>query len=484
MMTSGRARRFQNNAELWRLHLLLPTRSIPSRISISIILSIILSTFMLSGCKKRDCEKRSAEAQIEIRLENLSNAEVFTTSVELNINGADVFSHTFPTATPIFVFEFKEYDQAPRELSIKARAVDEAGNLLGAGESQHVFSPDGCNLFVATIVGGKRSDAGPDGPGLDAGPDSPRRDMLLPIGDGANPTTYECQDPLDEYNSQRHACVRKNLTCNAVTLCPNDDYYCVGESCVCDNYLVCGYSCITSNDCPTDWVCHKGACREPAPCMDDDSMCPLGKECRWLSHDELPSWSPSALTEFWRCFTPSAQSGTLDPGQPCIKDADCKSNLCETSICLQRCTKNDDCPGALYCVLQYSHEGDFACVAQTPCDACVAPEKSCNEMLSLIIGAGEGCIGPPCKVTSDCLGTDCVYHDDASYRMSICTGESTDCTADEVQFGYLTTYCAVHTACYDNSACSTGYSCVKLYELSGSLSSPELISGFCARAVP
>jgi formylglycine-generating enzyme required for sulfatase activity len=122
-----------------------------------------------AGCRADRCKERPAEAQIDVRLEGLDLAEVAATEVVITLNDARVLVRRFDVPAPSFVFEFKEWNQPPRKIGIRATAFDAKGRAVGAGEATSEFSPDGCNRFGVTV---QRGNVKLDG----RAPDRPRPD--------------------------------------------------------------------------------------------------------------------------------------------------------------------------------------------------------------------------------------------------------------------------------------------------------------------
>jgi hypothetical protein len=91
-------------------------------LQLSLLAGLLLAA--LAGCKGDKCEELPARAQIDVKLEGIAKANVYSSLVTLKINDEKEFSRSFFKGDPSFVFKFEELDQPPRTLSINTAVSD------------------------------------------------------------------------------------------------------------------------------------------------------------------------------------------------------------------------------------------------------------------------------------------------------------------------------------------------------------------------
>jgi formylglycine-generating enzyme required for sulfatase activity len=146
--------------------------------------SLAASCLAVGGCKKDECLGADAQAQIDVQLSSLTSLGVANVDVMLIVNGGQPTTRRFDatramtSAVPTlsFVYAFGALNVAPRALVIKALAYDNAGKVVGSGQTSVTFTSDACNFFTVTLQPGKAPDAGLDGPR----PEGPRIDGPKP----------------------------------------------------------------------------------------------------------------------------------------------------------------------------------------------------------------------------------------------------------------------------------------------------------------
>lgn len=272
-------------------------------------------------------------------------------------------------------------------------------------------------------------------------------------GAGGAAKTCACIDPNDECDAQER-CVKKGITCDAVTNC-GEGYTCKDTSkCTCNVAAVCGRSCRGGAACPDGLICFPAADRcglahTPLRCLGNPS-CAAGEGCL----DGV-------------CKT----LGQKAPGTTCDTHAECASGVCG-GVCLSLCDSESDCTGGLRCGPAKTlpngagiHPATLACMAQPPCPAC-SGTNVCQYPAS--------CLEPACTTTADCSTGGCYYHDYGSR----CAQAAITCLPNELVFEF--TRCMVLKTCYpdETADCPAGYECTAA-QLQGPVSALE--QGVCSR---
>lgn len=160
------------------------------------------------------------------------------------------------------------------------------------------------------------------------------------------------------------------LTCN-----PNNDtcpsgFHCKTQSST--NVSLCvvgakkgkvGDPCTYSLDCET-YFCYQNpsgtgsSCR--IACNKNENNCPQGQVC----------WVKTSFGSVGGCFDESEVPAKKGIGEPCISDADCKSNICVVDqngkfLCRRHCTKNgNECGEDEHC--EYISYDKYACMPGPP----------------------------------------------------------------------------------------------------------------------
>ena len=279
-------------------------------------------------------------------------------------------------------------------------------------------------------------------------------------GDSSNENTYTggCLCTNLEDTVQDSACVRNDISCNALTPC-DQGYACdSSHRCVCVDQDVCGIICSSQCSCPTATDCDlpTGTCRERLHCL-DNSMCPDGQQCRLVEPYHYVCVVPAGATT----------------GEACQKHEECLSNLCVENECIQACRRNDDCPQGLLCLAEQSQTP--GCYDVTPCGNCAEPGQFCS--------SGGQC-KQSCHTSVECPAFCDVSPD--SPLISFCNDwPEASCGDDE--FFVLDPnaseehYCVIYVACWHNEDCPSGYDCVSGTEF---LSFRLGETGLCARVEP
>jgi len=255
--------------------------------------------------------------------------------------------------------------------------------------------------------------------------------------------------------------------------------------------------CVIDDDCPYGQLCRQGICKpfgdesdgssddgadqaadpaagdrdgtdgsDPGPqytACEHNQDCPDGEVCSFLQ------LSDSVITV---CRSPVP--GGVNPGYPCLQNADCLTNLClcdnefcsggETGRCSAICDTRADCLRGYMCSvasipdLSQQNHFVFACVRdQTTClahDEC--PQEMCCR---IVIGSdailtqcastcqGEPNMGNPCGSHQDCYSGLCF--DYPGYCLDLCVFDD-DCPGFDAE-----------VACGSDVECDLGYLCIQ-----------------------
>ncbi len=280
---------------------------------------------------------------------------------------------------------------------------------------------------------------------------------------GGGSQVCPCRDSLDGLDASDHEvlCYRKDYSCSALAPC-DEGYLCDNHNrCICISLDRCGVACSGDCDCPKGTVCDPvtDTCRLPLICL-DNSMCPDGLICR----------STMDIVHHYTCQLPDGR----EVGEQCDRSPDCNSSICYTSVCLQYCSGNEDCPNGQLCSVV--DHGEPGCVLETECGAsCSGPIELCGEH-------GQMCMNINCRGGADCEG-NCSIHTDRPLLGECLESEFSEydlCGDDEffIMPPSFEDICAIFKACWTDDDCPDPYWCLT----DGLLDAPPPMgSGLCAR---
>lgn len=266
------------------------------------------------------------------------------------------------------------------------------------------------------------------------------------------------------------------------------DAVCVARTCV---------DCREDVDCDVGLFCEEGQCLSSGAldCF-EDADCPSATICR--DRQCLPTCDDGSACPSGECVAGAC------PG--CLEDSDCGDGACVEGSCRHSCEANSDC------------REEERCIA----DRCVAPcgvgARTCNLIISRLIGASLEELSPPlprvalsgCQISGEalvsglCDGSDLLEKpricDPCLASLGGCLGaceggdclceDSDDCPAgrvcsagicapcqltEECGCGQFCSYGLCRDGCVDDASCGPGLQCLegRCSECGGGVSCPE-----------